>query len=92
MVEGSATDLPFSEAAFDRVYSQNVAMNSEYKRRFYAEVFGVLRPRRPSPFPVRLRGMRRAALPASVRRAGDELSLLEPRRPAPDGPRPGFDL
>ena len=44
VVEGSAADLPFSEAAFDRVYSQNVAMNIEYKRRFYAEVFCVLRP------------------------------------------------
>lgn len=44
VVEGSATDLPFSEAAFDRVYSQNVAMNIEDKRRFYAEVFCVLRP------------------------------------------------
>ena len=44
VVEGSATDLPFSEAAFDRVYSQNVAMNIENKRRFYAEVFCVLRP------------------------------------------------
>ncbi len=44
VVEGSATDLPFPEAAFDRAYSENVAMNIADKRRFYAEAFRVLRP------------------------------------------------
>jgi ubiquinone/menaquinone biosynthesis C-methylase UbiE len=44
VVEGSATDLPFPEASFDRAYSQYVAMNIEDKRRFYAEAFCVLRP------------------------------------------------
>ena len=38
------SDLPFSESAFDRAYSENVAMNIEDKRRFYAEAFRVLRP------------------------------------------------
>ena len=44
VVEGSATDLPFPAAAFDRAYSENVAMNIEDKRRFYAEALRVLRP------------------------------------------------
>lgn len=44
VVEGSATDLPFPAAAFDRTYSENVAMNIEDKRRFYAEALRVLRP------------------------------------------------
>ena len=44
VVEGSALDLPFAENAFDRAYSENVAMNIEDKRRFYAEALRVLRP------------------------------------------------
>jgi len=43
-VEGSALDLPFAENVFDRAYSENVAMNIEDKRRFYAEAIRVLRP------------------------------------------------
>lgn len=41
---GSATDLPFSDATFDRAYSQNVAMNIADKPRYYREAFRVLRP------------------------------------------------
>ncbi len=44
VVEGSATNLPFPEATFDRAYSENVAMNVADKRRFYAEALRVLRP------------------------------------------------
>jgi SAM-dependent methyltransferase len=44
VVEGSALDLPFAENVFDRAYSENVAMNIEDKRRFYAEAIRVLRP------------------------------------------------
>ena len=44
VVEGSATDLPFSENTFDRAYSENVAMNIEEKPLFYAEAFQVLHP------------------------------------------------
>jgi sarcosine/dimethylglycine N-methyltransferase len=44
VVEGSAVDLPFAENAFDRAYSENVAMNIEDKRRFYAEALRVLKP------------------------------------------------
>jgi SAM-dependent methyltransferase len=44
IVEGSALDLPFPEGAFDRAYSENVAMNVADKPRFYAEAFRVLRP------------------------------------------------
>ncbi|MCC7276135.1 MAG: class I SAM-dependent methyltransferase [Alphaproteobacteria bacterium] len=41
---GSATDLPFPDAAFDRAYSQNVVMNIADKAAFYREAFRVLRP------------------------------------------------
>jgi sarcosine/dimethylglycine N-methyltransferase len=44
VVEGSSTDLPFDNDQFDRAYSENVAMNVEDKRRFYAEALRVLRP------------------------------------------------
>ena len=38
------TDLPFEDDGFDRAYSENVAMNIDDKRRFYAEALRVLRP------------------------------------------------
>ena len=41
---GSALDLPLSDAVFDRAYSQNVVMNIADKPRFYREAFRVLRP------------------------------------------------
>ena len=44
IVEGSALDLPVPDAAFDRAYSQNVAMNIADKPRFYREAFRALRP------------------------------------------------
>src|SRR3954454_17653202 len=44
VVEGSAVALPFTENAFDRAYSENVAMNIEDKQRFYAEALRILRP------------------------------------------------
>lgn len=44
IVEGSALDLPLPDAAFDRAYSQNVAMNIADKPRFCREAFRVLRP------------------------------------------------
>ncbi|HEV8678805.1 MAG TPA: methyltransferase domain-containing protein [Stellaceae bacterium] len=44
IVEGSATDLPSPDAAFDRAYSHNVVMNIADKPRFYREAWRVLRP------------------------------------------------
>lgn len=44
IVEGSATDLPFEAASFDRAYSQNVIMNVADKPGFYREAHRVLRP------------------------------------------------
>jgi len=44
IIEGSALDLPLPDAAFDRAYSQNVAMNIADKPRFYCEAFRALRP------------------------------------------------
>jgi len=41
---GSATDLPFADAVFDAVYSQNVSMNIADKDRFYGEMFRVMKP------------------------------------------------
>ncbi len=42
--QGSALDLPFADATFDRAYSHNVAMNIADKPRFYREALRVLRP------------------------------------------------
>jgi SAM-dependent methyltransferase len=44
IVEGSALDLPFEPASFDRAYSQNVVMNIADKPRFYREALRVLKP------------------------------------------------
>jgi ubiquinone/menaquinone biosynthesis C-methylase UbiE len=41
---GSALELPFPDASFDRAWSQNVAMNIADRPRFYAEVRRVLKP------------------------------------------------
>jgi len=41
---GSALDLPFPDAAFDRAWSQNVAMNIADRPRFYGEMRRVLKP------------------------------------------------
>ena len=41
---GSATALPLPDAAFDRAYSQNVAMNIADKPQMYREAFRVLKP------------------------------------------------
>ena len=43
-VEGSALDMPFADASFERAYSQNVVMNIADKRAFYAEAYRVLKP------------------------------------------------
>lgn len=44
IVDGSATDLPFPDATFDRAYSQNVVMNIADAVRFYSEARRVLKP------------------------------------------------
>lgn len=44
IVEGSALDLPFEAASFDRAYSQNVVMNIADKPGFYREAWRVLKP------------------------------------------------
>ena len=41
---GSALELPFGDASFDRAWSQNVAMNIADRPRYYAEMHRVLRP------------------------------------------------
>jgi SAM-dependent methyltransferase len=42
--QGSALSLPFADAAFDHVWSQNVAMNIADRHRYYAEMHRVLKP------------------------------------------------
>ncbi|WP_372617893.1 class I SAM-dependent methyltransferase [Falsiroseomonas sp.] len=44
ILEGSAIDLPFAAASFDRAYSQNVLMNIADKARFFHEALRVLKP------------------------------------------------
>jgi ubiquinone/menaquinone biosynthesis C-methylase UbiE len=41
---GSALDLPFPDHSFEAAWSQNVAMNIADRRRYYAEIYRVLRP------------------------------------------------
>ena len=42
--QGSALNLPFSDASFDLAWSQNVAMNIADRPRYYAEMRRVLKP------------------------------------------------
>ncbi len=42
--EGSVTDLPYADASFDLVWSQNVTMNIADKPRMFAESYRVLKP------------------------------------------------
>jgi sarcosine/dimethylglycine N-methyltransferase len=42
--QGSALDLPFDDAGFDVVWSQNAAMNIADRDRLYAEMYRVLKP------------------------------------------------
>lgn len=42
--QGSALDLPFADASFDLVWTQNVAMNIQDRRRYYGELRRVLKP------------------------------------------------
>ncbi|MFM9941208.1 MAG: class I SAM-dependent methyltransferase [Hyphomicrobiaceae bacterium] len=44
IMNGSATELPYPDATFDRAYSQNVVMNIADKARFYSEAFRVVKP------------------------------------------------
>jgi ubiquinone/menaquinone biosynthesis C-methylase UbiE len=42
--QGSALELPFADASFDRAWSQNVVMNIADRARYYAEAHRVLKP------------------------------------------------
>ena len=42
--QANALDLPFADGQFDVVMTQHVQMNIEDKKRFYAEMFRVLKP------------------------------------------------
>ena len=70
--QGSVTELPYADRSFDPVWSQNVTMNVEDKRRMFFETFRVLF------LTVALHSaMRRAALPANltIRCLGREMRL-----------------
>lgn len=53
---GNALDMPFGDAAFDVVWSQNTMMNMEDKARLFTEVHRVLRPGGVFAFEVVLAG------------------------------------
>jgi SAM-dependent methyltransferase len=53
---GNALDMPFGDAAFDVVWSQNTMMNMEDKARLFSEVHRVLRPGGVFAFEVVLAG------------------------------------
>ncbi len=42
--QGDATNLPFEDNQFDVVWTEHVAMNIPDKRRFYSEMYRVLKP------------------------------------------------
>jgi SAM-dependent methyltransferase len=44
LLQGSVLDMPFADAAFDAAYTLHVGMNIDDKRRFYTNVYRVLRP------------------------------------------------
>jgi ubiquinone/menaquinone biosynthesis C-methylase UbiE len=42
--QGDATHIPFHDATFDVVWTQHASMNIAYKKRFYSELYRVLKP------------------------------------------------
>jgi ubiquinone/menaquinone biosynthesis C-methylase UbiE len=42
--QGDATHIPFDDATFDVVWTQHASMNIAYKKRFYSEMYRVLKP------------------------------------------------
>jgi SAM-dependent methyltransferase len=42
--QGDATHIPFDDATFDIVWTQHASMNIAYKKRFYSEMYRVLKP------------------------------------------------
>jgi len=56
--QGSVTDLPYADQSFDLVWSQNVTMNVEDKRRMFLEAFRVLVPGGRFTFSHAARGAR----------------------------------
>jgi len=42
--QGDATHIPFDGASFDVVWTQHASMNIAYKKRFYSEIYRVLKP------------------------------------------------
>jgi ubiquinone/menaquinone biosynthesis C-methylase UbiE len=42
--QGDATHMPFDDATFDVVWTQHASMNIAYKKRFYSEMYRVLKP------------------------------------------------
>ncbi len=42
--QGDATHIPFGDATFDIVWTQHASMNIAYKKRFYSEMYRVLKP------------------------------------------------
>jgi MPBQ/MSBQ methyltransferase len=42
--QGDATHIPFEDATFDVVWTQHASMNIAYKKRFYSEMYRVLKP------------------------------------------------
>ncbi len=81
--QGNALDLPFAEASFDAVWSQNAAMNIADRDRLYGEMRRVLKPGRTARSAGGRRGSRRrpAFSGAVGARAGDQFSVLRRRHP-----------
>jgi SAM-dependent methyltransferase len=42
--QGDATHIPYDDATFDVVWTQHASMNIAYKKRFYSEMYRVLKP------------------------------------------------
>jgi len=75
--QGNALDLPFEDASFDVVWSQNAAMNIADRERLYREMRRVLKPGGK----LALQEVGRAGRPATLSgamgaRAGHQLSLF----------------
>lgn len=75
---GNALDMPFGDAAFDVVWSQNTMMNMEDKARLFTEVQRVLRPGGIFAFEVVLSGQVSAPHYPTFWASSSSLSFLVP--------------
>jgi len=92
ILQGSATDLPVPDGAFDRAYSQNVVMNIADKPRLYREAFRALRPGGVAAFSNVCAGLGEVVFPVPWASVPELSFLATPEQTRADLLAAGFEI